>query len=290
MSVSKDMIIKELKNLLIHNSIDEITKDDLEGIGIDVSKGTQKFGNIEISDSFFGGLEIKIIDSKKDLEGNLLTKNKDLLQKIKNTLSNGSYEINQEELKEYGVFSIDDELVIGNVKLYDQTLSNLISSIFSSVKYYTIELIDEDRNAGGLWKDDLITKKNVLKVLNSFKIQKDVFDSLLEVPLNKELEDHFRKYFENVKKGGRSLKGDIDLLLGSNYEYGIELKLAKKLLKSSDCDRAVGQIENYTKDFNKSNFMLIIAGDSEYEYEKNIKRVSAKAKECNCDYYYLKPI
>ena len=290
MSVSKDTIMKELKNLLIHNSIDEITKDDLDGIGIDISKGTQKFGNIEISDSFFGGLEIKIIDSKKDLEGNLLTKNKDLLQKIKNTLSNGSYEINQEELKEYGVFSIDVELVIGNVKLYDQSLSNLISSIFSSVKYYTIELIDEDRNAGGLWKDDLITKKNVLKVLNSFKIQKDVFDSLLEVPLNKELEDHFRKYFENVKKGGRSLKGDIDLLLGSNYEYGIELKLAKKLLKSSDCDRAVGQIENYTKDFNKSNFMLIIAGDSEYEYEKNIKRVSAKAKECNCDYYYLKPI
>jgi len=282
--------MKELKNLLIHNSIDEITKDDLEGIGIDISKGTQKFGNIEISNSFFGGLEIKIIDTKKDLEGYILTKNKDLLQKIKNTLNNGSYEINQEELKEYGVFSIDDELVIGNVKLYDQKLSNLISSIFSSVKYYTIELIDEDRNAGGLWKDDLITKKNVLKVLNSFKIQKDVFDSLLEVPLNKELEDHFRKYFENVKKGGRSLKGDIDLLLGSNYEYGIELKLAKKLLKSSDCDRAVGQIENYTKDFNKSNFMLIIAGDSEYEYEKNIKRVSAKAKECNCDYYYLKPI
>ena len=290
MSVSKDTIMKELKNLLIRNSIDVITKDDLEGIGIDVSKGTQKFGNIEISDSFFGGLEIKIVDSKKDLEGNLLTKNKDLLQKIKNTLSNGSYEINQEELKEYGVFSIDDELVIGNVKLYDQTLSNLISSIFSSVKYYTIELIDEDRNAGGLWKDDLITKKNVLKVLNSFKIQKDVFDNLSEVQLNKELEDHFRKYFENVKKGGRSLKGDIDLLLGSNYEYGIELKLAKKLLQSSSCDRAVGQIENYTKDFNKSNFMLIIAGDSEYEYEKNIKRVSAKAKECNCDYYYLKPI
>lgn len=290
MSVSKDTIMKELKNLLIHNSIDEITKDDLEGIGIDVSKGTQKFGNIEISDSFFGGLEIKIIDSKKDLEGNLLTKNKDLLQKIKNTLSNGNYEINQEELKEYGVFSIDDELVIGNVKLYDQTLSNLISSIFSSVKYYTIELIDEDRNAGGLWKDDLINKKNVLKVLNSFKIQKDIFDNLSEVQLNKELEDHFRKYFENVKKGGRTLKGEIDLLLGSKLEYGIELKLAKKLLSSASCDRAVGQIENYTEEFDKGNFMLIIAGDSEYEYEKNIKRVSAKAKDCDCDYYYLKPL
>ena len=81
------------------------------------------------------------------------------------------------------------------VKLYDQTLSNLISSIFSSVKYYTIELIDEDRNAGGLWKDDLINKKNVLKVLNSFKIQKDIFDNLSEVQLNKELENHFRKYY-----------------------------------------------------------------------------------------------
>ena len=108
--------------------------------------------------------------------------------------------------------------------------------------------------------------------------------------LNKRLEQHFRDFFENVKKGGRSLKGDIDLLLGSNHEYGIELKLAKQLLSSSSCDRAVGQIENYTKDFNKGNFMLVIAGDSEYEYEKNIKRVIAKAKDCKCDFYYLKPI
>jgi len=290
MDMSKDKVMKELKNLLIHNSNNEITKDDLEVIGINVSKGTQKFGNIEINVSFFGGLEIKIIDSKKDLDGNLLTKNKDLLQKIKNTINNGNYEINKEELKEYGVFSIEDELVIGNVKLYEQTLSNLLSSIFSSIKYYTIELIDEDRNAAGLWKDNLISKKNILKVLNSFKIQKDVFDNLTEVQLNKELEDHFRKYFENVKKGGRSLKGDIDLLLGSNQEYGIELKLAKKLLSSSSCDRAVGQIENYTDEFDEGNFMLVIAGDSEYEYEKNIKRVSEKAKACVCDYYYLKPI
>jgi hypothetical protein len=290
MSLIKSDILKKLKNLLIHNSISDITKDELEEIGIDVSKGSQKFGNIEISNSFFGGLEIQIIDSKKDLEGNLLSKNKDLLQKIKNTINNGSYNINQEELKEYGVFEIDDELVIGNVKLYDPTLSNFISSLISSVKTYTIELIDEDKNAGGLWKDDLINKKNVLKVLHSFKIEKSEFDELTEVQLNKRLEQHFRDFFENVKKGGRSLKGDIDLLLGSNHEYGIELKLAKQLLSSSSCDRAVGQIEHYTEDFDEGNFMLIIAGDSEYEYEKNIKRVNAKAKDCDCDYYYLKPI
>jgi hypothetical protein len=290
MSVSKETILKELKNLIIHNSLDDITKDDLEEIGIDVTKGTQKFGNIQISNSFFGGLEIEIIDRKKDLEGNLLSKNKDLLQKIKNTLSNGIYKINKEELKEYGVFSIDDELVIGNVKLYEDTITNFLSSLVSSVKTYTIELIDESKNAGGLLKDDLINKKNVLKVLNSFKIEKDVFDTLSEVQLNKELEDHFRKTFENVKRGGRSLKGDIDLLLGSNYEYGVELKLAKKLLSSSSCDRAVGQIENYTEEFDEGNFMLVIAGHSEFEYEKNIKRVSEKAKACNCDYYYLKPL
>jgi hypothetical protein len=290
MSSSKTEIQKRLKSLLIHNDISEIDKEQLEEIGIDVSKGSQKFGNVEISNSFFGGLEIEIIDSKKDLDGNPLSNNKELLQKIKNTLNNGSHQINQEELKEYGVFEIDDELIIGNVKLYDEKITNFITSLISSTKTYTIELIDEDRNAGGLWKDDLINKKNVLKVLHSFKIEKSEFDELTEVQLNKRLEQHFRDYFENVKKGGRSLKGDIDLLLGSNYEYGIELKLAKQLLSSSSCDRAVGQIENYTKDFNKSNFMLVIAGDSEYEYEKNIKRVIAKAKDCKCDFYYLKPI
>ena len=290
MSVSKDDIVRGLKSLLMHNSIDDISKDDLEDLGVDISKGTQKFGNIEISNSFFGGLEIRIIDSKKDLEGNLLSKNKDLLQKIKNTLNNGSNKINKDELREYGVFSIDDELVIGNVKLYEDTILNLISSLVSSEKTYSIELIDEEKNAGGLWKDDLINKKNVLKVLNSFKIEKKEFDELTEVQLNKKLETHFRKYFENVKKGGRTLKGEIDLLLGSNNEYGIELKLAKKLLSSSSCDRAVGQIESYTDEFDEDNFMLVIAGDSEYEYEKNIKRVSAKAKDCDCDYYYLKPL
>jgi hypothetical protein len=290
MSSSKTDILKKLKNLLIHNDISEIDKDQLEEIGIDISKGSQKFGNVEISNSFFSGLEIDIIDSKKDLDGNLLSNNKELLQKIKNTLNNGSNEINQEELKEYGVFEIEDELVIGNVKLYDQKIANFINSLISSTKTYTIELINEDKNAGGLWKDDLINKKNVLKVLHSFKIEKDEFEELTEVQLNKKLEQHFREYFENVKKGGRSLKGDIDLLLGSNYEYGIELKLANKLLSSASCDRAVGQIENYTKDFNKGNFMLVIAGDSQYEYEKNVKRVITKAKDCNCDLYYLKPM
>ena len=290
MSSSKTEILKKLKNLLIHNDISEIDKDHLEEIGIDISKGSQKFGNVEISNSFFGGLEIDIMDSKKDLDGNPLSNNKELLQKIKNTLNNGSNEINQEELKEYGVFEIEDELVIGNVKLYDQKIANFINSLISSTKTYTIELINEDKNAGGLWKDDLINKKNVLKVLHSFKIEKDEFDELTEVQLNKKLEQHFRESFENVKKGGRSLKGDIDLLLGSNYEYGIELKLANKLLSSASCDRAVGQIENYTKDFNKGNFMLVIAGDSQYEYEKNVKRVIAKAKDCNCDLYYLKPL
>jgi hypothetical protein len=290
MSASKNDIVKKLKNWLIHNSINDVTVKDLDEIGIDTSKSNQVIGNVEISNSFIWGPKIKVIDPKKDLECNLLSKNKDLLQKIKNTTYNGKYEINQDELREYGVFSIEDELIIDNVKLYDEPISNLISSFVSNVKTYKIELVDGDKNAGGQWKDDLINKKNVLKVLNSFKIEKNEFDELTEVQLNKKLEDHFRKYFENVKKGGRALKGEIDLLLGSKLDYGIELKLAKKLLSSSSCDRAVGQIENYTEEFDGGNFMLVIAGDSEYEYEKNIKRVQTKAKDCDCDYYYLKPI
>lgn len=110
MSASKNDIVKNLKNLLIHKSISEITKEDLEDIGVDTSKSSQKVGNVEITNSFIWGLKIKIVDPKKDLEVNLLSKNKDLLQKIKNTTYNGKYEINQDELREYGVFSIEDEM------------------------------------------------------------------------------------------------------------------------------------------------------------------------------------
>ena len=78
MSSSKIEILKKLKSLLIHNDTSEIDKEQLEDIGIDVSKGTQKFGNVEINNSFFGGLEIDIIDSKKDLDGNPLSNNKDV--------------------------------------------------------------------------------------------------------------------------------------------------------------------------------------------------------------------
>ena len=94
MSASKNDIVKNLKSWLIHNSINDVTVKDLDEIGIDTSKSNQVIGNVEISNSFIWGPKIKVIDPKKDLEGNLLSKNKDLLQKIKNTTYNGKYEIN----------------------------------------------------------------------------------------------------------------------------------------------------------------------------------------------------
>jgi hypothetical protein len=104
-------------------------KGDLsENAEYDAAKEAQGLLELKISKMEDMVANARIIDESKLDASKVLILSK---VKIKNTLNNGSYEINQEELKEYGVFSIDDELVIGNVKLYDQKLSNLISSIFS---------------------------------------------------------------------------------------------------------------------------------------------------------------
>jgi hypothetical protein len=107
-----------------------------------------------------------------------------------------------------------------------------------------------------------------------------------ELDLNKLLEIQFKKYFETVKKGGTSNQGLIDLILGANHNYGVEIKMAKELNKPSASQRAIGQIELYTKQFN-GNFMLLIAGLPEEKNQKPILELVTKAKSCKSNYYYL---
>jgi hypothetical protein len=106
--------------------------------------------------------------------------------------------------------------------------------------------------------------------------------------LNKLLEDHFKKYFESVRKGDTTNQGLIDLNIG-NKKFVIELKLARELKKSHQSDRAIGQIERYMKEFT-NNFMFVVAGNHEDKQEKYCQILKKKLDECGGFYYYIEAL
>lgn len=76
------------------------------------------------------------------------------------------------------------------------------------------------------------------------------------------------------------------MILGSNQNYGIEVKLAREISKAGNCQKAIGQIELYSKQFN-GNLMVLIAGKKIEKNDKNVSEVIRKSKECNCTFYFI---
>ncbi|MFH2140877.1 MAG: hypothetical protein ABIJ97_00540, partial [Bacteroidota bacterium] len=152
--------------------------------------------------------------------------------------------------------------------------------------YYDINIADETKNIDGLYVDSSIDIDLILKVLHDYKYPVKNADKISELELNKQLENHLKKYFVNVKKSGTSNKGLIDLIIGSDLNFGIELKLSKELKKSNQSDRAVGQVERYMEIF-KNNFIVIIAGKKEDKQEKYVQDLikNVKSKKGTC--YFL---
>jgi hypothetical protein len=214
------------------------------------------------------------------LDGVLICENKKFISRVKNLLENGINKISISEFSNYNIWKPAKELIIGNIKLREA------SDILFTHDYYEILINDKAKNMDGLWLDSEISTERILKVLSSFELSADVLLKMKELDLNKELEFHFKKHFETVKKGGRSNQGDIDLILGSNHNYGIELKLARELTKASSSQKAIGQIEMYTRQFN-GNFMLLVAGENSEKNDKAVAEVVRKAKDCNSSYFFI---
>lgn len=271
-------LIKELQKLLLSNK--KADEKALQSIGIDTSLKTQEFKNVKITNDFWNGLTVSVIDNLKDLDGNPIADNKKLVLRAKNLLENGTKKIKVTELSDLNIWNPAKEIILGNIRLKNY------SDFLISYDYYEIQIIDEKKNIDGLWLDNVITTDRILDVLHKFDLTAKELAKMKELDLNKELEVHFKKYFETVKKGGRSNQGDIDLILGSNHNYGIELKLAKELTKASASQKAIGQIELYTRQF-KGNFMLIVAGLASDKNDKAVSEVVKKAKDCKSTYYYL---
>jgi hypothetical protein len=271
-------LIKDLQALLLSNK--KVDEKVLQAIGIDTTLKSQEFRNVRIINEFWNGLSISVIDNQKDLDGNLIANNQKLISRVKSLYDNGKTKFKITELPEFNIWNPSKDISLGNLRLINY------SDFLISYDHFDIEIIDEKKNIDGLWIDSVITSDKILDVLNKFDLTINQFSTMKELDLNKALELHFRRYFETVKKGGRSNQGDIDLVLGSNHDYGIELKLAKELVKASASQKAIGQIELYTRQF-KGNFMLIVAGLASDKNDKSVAEVVRKAKSCKCTYYFL---
>lgn len=271
-------LIKDLQLLLLSNK--KADEKALQSIGIDTTLKMQEYRNVKITNDFWNGLSVSVIDDQKDLDGNPISENKKLILRAKNLLENGTKKIKTSELVDLNIWNPAKDIILGNLRL-----KNFSDFIFT-YDYYEIQIIDEKKNIDGLWLDGVISADRVLDVLHKFDLTASDLAKMKELDLNKELELHFKRYFETIKKGGRSNQGDIDLIIGSNHNYGIELKLAKELSKASSSQKAIGQIELYTRQF-KGNFMLIVAGLPTEKSDKSVSEVVRKAKDCKCSYYYL---
>ncbi len=254
-----------------------IEKDELIKLGIDISNDKLKLRNIEIKKDLFGMWSLSIIDKKADLDGNMISENNKLLKRIQNLYESGETTISFTDLiSEFNIYTSATDLNIGNF--------NLNSLLRLSV--YDISLIDKNKNISGKWIDKSVDNKKVKEVLLKFNFTSKML-KLSEVQLNKELETHFKQYFETVKKGDSTNQGLVDLNIG-NGQYVIELKLSREAKKSDQADRAVGQVERYKEHFS-DKFMLVIFGEESDRSEKCINLISKKVKDSRGIYQYITP-
>jgi len=255
-----------------------ISTKELAKLNVDESQANHQFRNIQLKKDFFGDWSIKVIDELADLDGNTIAENKKLISRLKALWENDKKEVKFSELKDMNIYTSAASLKILNFKLTN-------NSFLISTGYYDISLIDKNKNIDGHWLDKIISTDKILDVLKDFNIESKDLSNISELDLNKLLETHFKKYFENIKKGGTSDKGLIDLIVGDMI-YGIELKLARELKKTTQADRAIGQIDRYMEKFGEK-FMVVIAGNEDDKKEKCVQELIKKIKASKGTYYYL---
>jgi hypothetical protein len=271
-------IFEKLKDLIFSNQ--KIDDEILKKIGVDPTKKIQEFKNIRITNDFWSGLNIQLIDELKDVNGDLIEENKKLVSRVKNLYANGIFKIANTDLAELGLWNPSKIIHLGNLRLKNQ------SDFLFNYDYYDIDLVDKNKNVDGLWNDNVITTDRILSALSSFNISQEDLDNMKETSLTSQLEKHLKGFFTTVKKESSSNQGRIDLILGSNQNYGIEVKLAREISKAANCQKAIGQIELYSKQFN-GNLMVLIAGKKIEKNDKNVTEVIRKSKECSCPNYFI---
>lgn len=275
------------ENLKLINDLQKLVKEGETKLDDDfVSKykidklKNLKFRNLEIDENFWGNYVVKIIDEDRDLDGNEISENKQLLKKLKSLSDNDVDEIELDVLVKMNILTPATRIRVGNFSL--KSKESILDWNISD-DCYKISIFDEEKNIDNLWTDEAITKNRILDVLHDFEFNDEIYKKNSETKLNSLLEKHFKTYFENIKKSSTSNKGLIDLVIGENNDFGIEMKLARELKKTDQCDRAVGQFNRYSEEF-EDEFLIVVFGTLEEKNEKYVKvlrNTTGKAK-----YYY----
>ena len=137
--------IKAIQELLLKGK-NEVVKTDLEILGIDTSSSKIELRNIKLEKNLlFGSFYISVIDKLKDLDGNLISQNNKLLQRIHSLWEAGKTEIPFKELNELNIPSVASEIEIGNI---------LLSNYLGLDKSYDISIINREKNIDNKWLDN----------------------------------------------------------------------------------------------------------------------------------------
>lgn len=271
--------IKALQERLIQK-IKEIKKAELETLGFDTSSKKFEVRNMKLEkDIFFDTYYLSVIDENKDLDGNLISDNKNLLHRIHVLWEAGKKEFPFSELHALNIFPVANEIKVANI---------LLSNYLGIDKSYDISLLNKEKNIDNKWLDSSVNMTRVLDALMNFQYDKKML-GLAEVPLNKVLETYFKEHFESVKKSDTSNKGLIDLSVGNGAnKIAMELKLSSKLKQANDSQKCRGQIEDYHKQFGK-NLILVIAGLKSEMDDKYVSAATDKATSLGIRYYRMFP-
>ena len=147
-------------------------------------------------------------------------------------------------------------------------------------------------NKEGKLKDDSVKIDTVLHELTKFEMnaipdrkhgftEKDV-----QVALQKFFSKHFVTFYREYALEGINVK-QIDFDLGKG-RVGIEVKLAREIIKEGSWDRALGQINKYAKKkYVNGNLIVLVAGNEEERESFKLREFERDVKDAGAVYSYL---
>ena len=155
-----------------------------------------------------------------------------------------------------------------------------------------IIVFSTSRNKEGKIEDGSLTSENFIDELKKFEMKEipERKQGFTENDVQIQLDKFFKKHFETVHReyaleGVNTKKIDFDLGKG---KLGIEVKLAREIIKEGSWDRALGQISKYAKKkYTENNLIVLIAGTEEEKDSQKIKEFGKDIKALEAIYTYV---
>jgi hypothetical protein len=248
---------------------EEIRKSELEALGVNVQEQVLEFKNLRLEKQWiFAYYTISLIDEKKDLDGIPLSEHNRLFNKLLSLWEDGKRTITDEEMRELKIRTPLDPICIRNFELSRFRILTIPYGL------YNISLIDRNKDPEGKWTDEASDVQKVVDEIETFGSSAKSLTT--ERALEAELYKHLKQKFHTVQRqvyigGAKALQIDIDI---GDGKIGVELKLASKIVKSTEKQRLIGQMHDYTtKRYKPENFVLVVAGHRELRDEITLREI-----------------